>query len=129
MTTSFQIVLLSLILIPLAVIAGCSSPQATSSAQATVTPGLPSPVSNTVTIKDFDFNPSSLTVASGTTVTWVNQGSAPHTVTSDQSSPIQFGSNNPLTNGQTYSFTFATPGTYPYHCSIHPSMVGTIIVQ
>jgi len=106
--------------------AGCTAPAAPPAApQAQVTPAA---ASNVITIKDFVFDPSSLTVKAGTTVTWVNQGSATHTVSSDQNSPVQFASAQ-LPTGASYSFTFASPGSYPYHCSIHPSMVGTIRVE
>jgi plastocyanin len=58
----------------------------------------------------------------------VNQDGASHTVVSDTGSPAAFSSDS-LSTGASYRFTFALPGTYPYHCSIHPSMKGTIIVQ
>ena len=75
----------------------------------------------------FGFNPSSMTVKSGTTVTWTDNTNAPHTVTSDAGDPASF--NGPLMhNGATFSFTFTTPGTYSYHCSVHPYMTATITV-
>jgi plastocyanin len=64
----------------------------------------------------------------GTVVTWTNRDSTPHTIVSDTASPVQF-SSDPLPTGASYSFTFIQAGTYPYHCSIHPSMMGTIVVQ
>jgi plastocyanin len=69
-----------------------------------------------------------LTVKTGTVVTWVNQDGVSHTITSDTGSPVAFSSDS-LSNGASYTFTFTLPGTYTYHCSIHPSMKGTIIVQ
>jgi plastocyanin len=66
-----------------------------------------------------------LTVKVGTTVTWTNQDSAPHTVTADDNS---WGSGRMAKGGQ-YSFSFDQPGTYPYHCGAHPAMTGTIIVN
>jgi plastocyanin len=114
------------LLVLLVVVAGCSSTGTTGTAQPT--PPLPSNMANVIAIKDFVFNPSSLTIKAGSTVSWVNQGSAPHQVVSDKSSAVQFSSKE-LQTGGSYSFTFTKPGTYPYHCSIHPSMVATIIVE
>jgi plastocyanin len=83
---------------------------------------------NTITIKNFAFNPSSLTVKTGTVVTWVNNDGVTHTIVSDTGSPAPF-SSDPVSPGASYTVTFTQPGTYMYHCSIHPSMKGTIIVQ
>jgi plastocyanin len=83
---------------------------------------------NTIAIKNFAFNPSSLTVKTGTVVTWLNQDGVPHIIVSDTGSPAAFSSDS-LSSGASYTFTFTQPGTYTYHCSIHPSMKGTIIVQ
>jgi plastocyanin len=80
----------------------------------------------TVSISNFAFNPSTLTVKAGETVTWTNQDSATHTILSDSGNEI---SSSSLGQGQTYSHTFNQSGTYSYHCSIHPSMKATIIVQ
>ncbi len=76
-----------------------------------------------VAIQGFAFNPSSITISPGDTVKWTNMDSATHTVVGDD-----FSSGN-LTNGDSYTQTFTKPGTFNYHCSIHPSMQGTIIVQ
>ncbi|MGH3915601.1 MAG: cupredoxin domain-containing protein [Pseudonocardiaceae bacterium] len=78
----------------------------------------------TVPIRSFVFTPSELTVNTGDTVTWVNEDQAPHDVTS-QSAPASFASGT-LMNGQSYSYTFAAPGSYSYLCSIHPDMVATV---
>lgn len=80
---------------------------------------------NTVTIQNFSFGPGTLTVSAGTTVNWINSDSVTHTVTAMDGS---FDSSN-LAPGQQFSFTFATPGTYSYHCSIHPFMTGQVVVQ
>ncbi len=80
---------------------------------------------NNVSIKNFAFSVGSLTVASGTTVTWTNNDAATHTVTADDGS---FDSGN-IAQGATYSKTFTTAGTYNYHCSIHTSMTAKVIVQ
>ncbi|MBI5421726.1 cupredoxin domain-containing protein [Candidatus Peregrinibacteria bacterium] len=76
-----------------------------------------------VTISNFEFSPSQLTINKGETVKWVNKDSAPHTVTSDAFKSNQLQQNN------FYTETFTKPGTYPYHCTFHPSMVGSILVK
>jgi plastocyanin len=78
-----------------------------------------------VTIKGFAFDPASIEVAAGSTVTWTNQDSTAHTVTADDGS---FESGN-IANGASFSQTFNTPGTYAYHCSIHPNMKATVVVK
>ena len=102
--------------------AGCSAPAP--AAPAASTPG-PSGGGNAVTINNFAFSPADLTVKTGSTVTWTNNDPASHTITSDAGGF----SSDPVAKGGTYQFTFSQPGTYAYHCSIHPSMKGTIIVQ
>jgi len=77
-----------------------------------------------VTIVDLAFEPASLTVEPGTTVTWTNTGVAPHTVSAKDGS---FGSGM-LQSGATFEQTFADPGTYAYLCQVHPEMSGTIEV-
>ncbi len=78
-----------------------------------------------VTIKGFAFDPVTVTIKVGESVTWTNQDSADHTVTADNG---EFKSSS-LGNGATFSFTFTKAGSYPYHCSIHSSMTGTVVVQ
>jgi plastocyanin len=70
------------------------------------------------------YQPAQLTVLAGQTVTWRNSGLGPHTVTADAG---QFSSGT-LQAGTTFSYTFSTPGTYPYSCTIHPTMHGRIVV-
>ncbi|HEX6478855.1 MAG TPA: plastocyanin/azurin family copper-binding protein [Ktedonobacteraceae bacterium] len=78
----------------------------------------------------FAFSPTTLTIKVGTTVTWKNVPSVAHTVTSDDGKSFDSGSNNPIAaQSGTYSFTFTKPGTYAYHCSFHPFMKATIVVQ
>jgi len=79
-----------------------------------------------VEIRNFAFAPKSLTVSPGTRVVWTNHDEEPHVVTSAGS---QFPSSKGLDAGDSYAVTFSKPGTYAYYCSIHPMMVGTIIVQ
>ena len=78
-----------------------------------------------MTVKNFSFMPMSLTVPAGTTVTWTFDDSSKHTVTAKDKS---FASPD-LGSGQTYQHTFTTAGTYPYICSIHQYMTGTIVVK
>jgi plastocyanin len=82
---------------------------------------------NTVTISNFTFSPAILSVAPGAKVTWTNSDEEPHTVTSADGG-LMFKSAALDTKDQ-FSFTFDKPGTYKYFCSIHPHMVGTIVVK
>ncbi|HKP41268.1 plastocyanin/azurin family copper-binding protein [Mycobacterium sp.] len=101
---------------------GMQSPPA--SASATLSDS-PAPQGGTaVSISDFKFNPATLTVPVSTTVTWTNQDEEPHTIAAKDGS---FHSPGMDTHG-TYSFTFTTPGSYEYICSIHPFMTGTVVV-
>jgi plastocyanin len=77
-----------------------------------------------VNILDFAYQPAYVVVPAGGTVSWYNAGAAPHTVTADWGA---FDSGT-LGSGGGYSMTFWTPGTYGYHCAIHPGMVGTVEV-
>jgi len=78
----------------------------------------------------FAFSPATLTIKAGTAVTWKNATAVGHTVTSDDGKSFDSGTSNPIAaQGGTFSFTFAKPGTFPYHCEIHPFMKATIIVQ
>jgi len=82
--------------------------------------------STQIAIGDLFFNPADITVPVGTTVCWTNTGQITHTATSDTG---VFDSGF-LANGDTFSFTFDTAGTYPYHCMVHPiQMTGTITVN
>lgn len=80
---------------------------------------------NEVFIQGMAFNPATITVAANTTITWTNKDAVAHTVTSDTG---LFDSGTILTNG-TYSYTFSTAGTYPYHCTSHSSMTATVKVS
>jgi plastocyanin len=78
-----------------------------------------------VVMKGFAFDPASVTIKVGESVTWTNQDPTNHTVTADKG---EFKSSD-IANGATFTFKFDTAGTYAYHCSIHPSMTGTVVVQ
>ena len=77
-----------------------------------------------VQVVDFAFEPATLTVPVGATVTWTNAGSRPHTVTADDAS---FDSGR-LDPGEQFSQTFDQPGTFTYFCGFHPDMQGSIVV-
>ena len=78
----------------------------------------------TVTIGNFMFGPMTMTVPKGGTVTWVNGDDVPHTVVATD---LSFRS-KPIDTDEKYQVTFAKPGVYSYFCSLHPRMVGKIIV-
>jgi plastocyanin len=79
----------------------------------------------TIEVKDFMFMPMSLTVKAGSTVTWANRDEEPHTVVSDTG----LFRSDALDTNESFSFKFDKPGTYHFTCSIHPHMVGMIVVQ
>jgi plastocyanin len=80
---------------------------------------------NKIEIKDFAFNPQTLTVKSGQTITWINRDEEPHTVVSVEK---QFKKSTALDTDQEFTITAGAPGTYTYFCSVHPKMTGTIVV-
>ena len=138
----FTLALPLLIVVTLAVLAGCGStsagggdtgaPTATSvsgGATATVEPtsttGSTGSSDAVVSVSNFSFSPSTLTVKAGTTVTFKGVTGA-HTVTSDTGSSMTF--DQSVSEGSSVTITFANPGTYKYHCSFHSQMHGTIVV-
>jgi plastocyanin len=119
------------------------APTATPTQQATPTPTpkptpkatptpTPKPVTKYVTIEDtpngsynFAFSPATVTIPVGGIVTWTNKSQTPHNVTSTNGNTLNSGLMN---TGKTFSFKFTKSGTYHYDCSIHPYMMGTVIV-
>ncbi|MBZ2164459.1 cupredoxin domain-containing protein [Methanobacterium spitsbergense] len=87
--------------------------------------GCTSSQTSIVTIQNSSFNPSTLNVQVGTTVTWINKDTTTHDVVSDTG---LFNSGN-LTNGMSYNYTFNQTGSFAYHSAIQPSMTGTIVVS
>ena len=79
-----------------------------------------------VSIAGFAFSPADLTIANGVSVTWTNADGVAHTVTADDGS---FDSGTIGSGGGTFSHTFGAAGSFAYHCEIHRSMTGTIVVQ
>jgi plastocyanin len=82
---------------------------------------------NQIVIDNFTYSPASLTVPSGTRVTWVNHDDVPHTVTSPKTPRIL--DSPTLDTDDTYTFEFKEPGTYEYFCAVHPKMTAKIIVK
>jgi plastocyanin len=78
-----------------------------------------------VTIDNFSFGPTTITVPVGTTVIWTNRDDIPHTVVSDD----KVFKSKVLDTDDKFSFTFTKAGTYPYFCSVHPKMTGKVVVQ
>ena len=79
----------------------------------------------TVNIADNRFQPATLSVKAGTTVTWVHTGQVTHNVLSVQVADLR---SPDLRPGDRYSYTFKTPGTYTYYCSYHEGMSAAITV-
>lgn len=105
-------------------LAGCSSNKSTNSDN---TGGNNNPPpANLVRISNFAFSPQSLTVAVGDTVTWTNNDSVNHTVTSNSGNMMH---SSMMGHNQSYRVVFTTVGAFPYHCTVHPNMTATIIVQ
>jgi plastocyanin len=123
-----------LAMLALAACGGSSSGSSTPVSSATAT-GATS--GSAVSIAGFAFSPQTITVSAGTTVTWTNNDGAPHTVTSTDgpaTSAATTGAfdSGTLAQGQTFSFTFETAGTFYYDCTLHAaqaSMHGTVIVK
>ena len=102
----------------IAVLLLAGSPRATAADQ-------PSAATAEVKIDNFVFGPQTVTVPAGTTVTWTNHDDIPHTVVSTDG---VFKSKVRDTD-EKFSYTFTKPGTYPYYCSVHPKMTGTVVVK
>ena len=85
----------------------------------------PQPTTAEVKVDNFSFGPATVTVAVGTTVTWTNRDDIPHTVVSTD----KVFKSKVLDTDEKFSFTFDKAGTYPYFCSIHPKMTGSVVVQ
>ncbi|WP_266169580.1 cupredoxin domain-containing protein [Dyella subtropica] len=101
------------------VAASCVQPALAASAAATAH-------TSQIDIRNFAFAPKTLTVPVGTRVVWTNRDDEPHVIVS---AGALFTSSHALDTSDSYAVTFSKPGTYAYFCSIHPMMVGSIIVQ
>lgn len=102
---------------------GTTAGPATTVAPGSTAPGGPRTIQVIMTNRSYD--PKDVTINVGDTVMWVNEDAPRHDVVADNG---EFKSEL-FDEGGTFSFTFDTPGTYPYHCSIHPGMEGTVIVE
>ncbi|MEO3427353.1 cupredoxin family copper-binding protein [Pelagibius sp. CAU 1746] len=87
-------------------------------------PRAAAPAAMTIDIESFEFLPQQATVKAGTMVTWVNRDDSPHTVYSLDESFLS----DVMDTDQEFSMVFDKPGEYPYLCSVHPHMKGTVIV-
>ena len=109
-------------------IAGCSQ-TTTPAVQTTPTTEVVAPtgkiIPKDITISNFQFSPASIEITAGETAQWINNDNAPHTIVADDNS---FQSPT-LQAGESFNFTFVQAGIVNYHCSIHPSMKGTITVK
>ena len=105
---------------------GCTKPQDNNNDTGGNTGGTDRPGNNEVWIKGTAFDPSTITIAAGTTITWTNKDAVTHNVTSNTAG--LFTSSSLGTNG-TFTNTFTTPGTFQYKCTIHPTMTGSVIVN
>ncbi len=117
-------------LLALSLLAGTASLAATAACSSDSGPNVTADVSivagaSGLGANAFDPNPLTQSIATKATVTWVNNDGVTHRVISD--APL-FDSAN-LSGGDNYTFTFTAAGTYTYHCSIHPTMVGTITIN
>jgi plastocyanin len=112
----------------IAVIVGCgsnSSPAMSPTPTPTTTSGSVSIPVGARTAGSAGYTPNPVTITAGSTVTWTNNDTIAHTSTSDTG---VFDSGN-IAPGERYSFTFNTRGTFPYHCTLHPGMVASVVVQ
>ena len=126
--------LVALLAVTLVILAGCGGSSGTTGSGSTGgssgsgstggSTGGSSASEAAVTIQNFAFSPDSVTVNVGGTVTWTNKDSATHNVEGDGGI-----SSGDMANGDTYSKTFDTAGTYSYKCAIHPSMTGEVVVK
>jgi len=128
MDTKILLIVAVVLVVVVAAFVLLSQPKAATSGQPSAQPPAQPPTGNepktaSVDIVNFAFQPAEITVTAGTTVTWTNKGSVKHDITS--AGIID----HDLNPGETFSFKFDTPGTYDYHCDIHTSMTGKVIVQ
>lgn len=128
----FAVGVLAMLLFVFGLLVACGAdnePTTTSSAGPVTTTGGPGTTTSgetvQVTMKNRTFTPKEITIRTGQTVTWINEDSLEHDVVANNG---EFKSDL-FGQGETFSFTFTEAGTYPYFCSIHPGMTGTVIVE
>ncbi|MDD5110370.1 MAG: cupredoxin domain-containing protein [Patescibacteria group bacterium] len=118
------------------VVTGCTQQSAPANVNAVPTPQpsvsvgtnppSPNPKVSDVEMKNFSFAPPELRIKVGEDVVWTNADASPHTVTSDTGSEL---GSDTIAPGATFTHRFLSAGTFAYHCSIHPSMQGTVVVE
>jgi plastocyanin len=111
------------------VLAGCggaSGPSPSAKSSKSSSQARPGEGSSAVTISGFKFAPVSVTVKPGAGVTVTNEDSAAHSATADDGSSFDTGA---LAQGASRTLSVRKPGSYPYHCSLHPYMHGTLVVE
>ena len=100
-----------------------TSTTSTTTVTSTTVSGTTSAKTHNVSVINFSFNPGILNINKGDTVVWTNQDSVSHQIWGNNfQGPV-------ISNSQSYSFVFGNTGTFNYHCNIHPSMQGTIVVK
>ena len=87
------------------------------------------PAGATVHLGSASFSPASITITHGTTVTWTNDTGTAHTITPDAGQAPSWSSHDIAGQGATFQFSFATAGTYAYHCNLHAGMTGVVHVN
>jgi len=115
-----RVYILALLILIAAIAAGCAQQKLEEKASPTET----EKAEVDIAIRDFSFEPDSITIKAGTKVIWTNEDSVLHTVTSEDG----IFDSGTLSKGETFSYIFEEAGIYKYTCSIHPSMKGEIIV-
>jgi plastocyanin len=121
--TTLFIALTAIALIACSGSTGSAAPAGASSQPGSAAPA-PAGGSMAISIKNFAFDPATDSVPTGSKITWTNNDTTAHTVTFDDGS----GDSGDLAAGATFDHTFATAGTFAYHCTIHSSMHGTVTV-
>jgi plastocyanin len=125
MTRSRTAVLAGLLVVGLTVLSTGSAVAAPRGTRASRHPLATTATTARVRIVDFAFRPKAITVSKGTRVRWVNRGATTHTSTSNSG---LWNSGN-IAPGDSFSRVFRRAGTFRYHCSIHPSMTGRVVVS
>ena len=116
---------LKIVMQPAAGVTAPTTSSSTSAAPASGTAQAPAAGGADVRIASFAFDQPTLTIGAGQTVTWANTDSVPHTITSDDGK----WDSGTIQPGATFRRTFDQPGTYAYHCSMHPYMKATVVVK
>ena len=119
------LVVIGLILLSMLLTFSISCQPQASLEEETVTGEEPTLTSTEIKMSGFTFVPAPVTVSAGSTVTWTNQDSAPHTVTSE----TDLFDSGRLSTNDSFSYTFTDRGTFSYYCTIHPYMKGEVIVE